>query len=132
MRVLTFILTINSIICFGQGIFADNIKNFSWTSDEHFDIDQIQNKKEIGLYILRAPNDSLKVNRTIWSFKKRLTLSHFNSKDKEEKVILECKYDFDWDNGLLNIQWPDKGQLTYSFTFISTGSYVSLTRKTKK
>jgi hypothetical protein len=132
MRLLTFILTINSVVCYGQDIFADNIKNFPWTSDEQFDIEQIQKTKEIGLSMLRIPIDSLKTNRTIWAFKDELTLSHYSPKNREDKMIFRCKYDFDWDKGLLNIQWPDKGQLTYTYTFVSTGSFILLTRKTKK
>lgn len=132
MRLLTFILLINSITCSGQDIFVDNIRNFSWTSDTQVDIKQIQETNEMGLSILRLPKDSLKQDRTIWTFKDELTLSYYNSKDRSEKLILKCKYEFAWDKGLLNIQWTDKKQLTYRFTFISTGSYMLLTRKTKK
>jgi hypothetical protein len=132
MRLFTFILTINSIVCFGQNIFVDNVKYFSWTSNDQLDIGQIQKTKEIGLSILRMPKDSLKTNRTIWTFKDDLILSFYNSKDRKEKIITRCKYDFDWDNGLLKIKWTDKEQLTYRFIFISTGSHMSLTRKTKK
>jgi len=132
MRLLTFILTFNSIVCFGQNVFVDNIRNFPWTTNEQLDIGQIQKTKEIGLSILRASKDSLKTNRTIWTFKDDLTLSYYNSKDRKEEIILRCKYDLDWDERILNIQWPDKGQLEYGFSFISTGSFMLLTRKTKK
>jgi hypothetical protein len=132
MKLLTFILTINSIVGFGQNIFADEVRNFPWTSDEQLDIEEIQKTKEIGLSILKIPKDSLTINRTIWTFKDNLTLSHYNSKDHAEKIISSCKYDFDWNKGLLTIQWPDIEQLTYDFTFVSTGSFILLTRKPKK
>jgi hypothetical protein len=125
MRILTFILIVNSFVCSGQDIFADNINNFPWTSDEQFDINQM----EIGLSILRLPKDSLNTNRTIWTFKETLTVSRYNSNDREEEILLQCKYDFDWDRGLLNIELPNKGILTYRLTFISTGSYILLRRK---
>lgn len=127
MKLLTFILTINSIVCFGQHAYVDNIKKFLWTSDKH--IDQIRQATEIGLYILRAPKDSLKVDRVIWTFKDDLTLSYYDSKNGNETIVLRCRYDIDPDKGLINIEWPDKGRLTYRYTFISTGSYMSLTQK---
>jgi hypothetical protein len=132
MKLLTFILTINSIVCFGQNIFADDLKNFPWTSDEQLDIEEIQTTTEIGLSILKIPKDSLTINRTIWTFKDNLTLSHYNSKGHAEKIILSCKYAIEWDKTLLNIQCPNMEQLTYTFTFVSTGSFILLTRKTGK
>lgn len=127
MRLLTFIITINSIICFGQDLYVDNIKDFPWTSDAH--IDQIQETKEIGLSILRLPKDSLKTDRTIWTFKDDLTLSFYNTKNRSEQLVLRCSYDLDPDKRLINIEWPDKGRSTYQFTFVSTGSFMLLTRK---
>lgn len=132
MRILTFILTINSLACFGQQLFIDNVKQFPWTSEGRLDVSQIGTTRKIGLTILRTPIDSLKENKTIWVFGEDLTVNYYDTNKKSQERVLRCKYDFDWDKGLLMIQWPGSGQVTYRFSFVSTGVFMLLTKRRAK
>jgi hypothetical protein len=115
-----------------EDVFARNLKEFPWTSDEFVDLERIAGLRQIPLSILRIPKDSLKGNHTIWYFKDSLAINHYDAQLKRETILAKCRYSFKWNKGLLFIQFNKAKTVTYRFTFVSTGSFILLIRKKGK
>ena len=132
MKWLTILLTINSIACFGQDFFADNLKNYPWANDQRMELECLRKSKDVPLSILKISKDSLKMDRTISTFGDSLAISHYDSKQRMERLLMKFGYNLQLDKWLLNIKIDDTETLTYRLTFASTGSFVLLTRKKNK
>ena len=112
-----------------EHFFARSLKEFAWTSDELPNVERIARLRAIPLSILKIAKDSLKVNRTIWNFKDSLTITHYDAQLRKETILAKIPYDWRWDKGLVDFQINDTETLIYRFTFVSTGSFILLTRK---
>jgi hypothetical protein len=108
------------------------VKEFPWTSDDALDAERIATWKKIPLTILRIAKDSLKVSRTIGTFKDSLTITRYEAQLKRETILAKCKYDWRGDEGFLHLLMNDTDNLKYRFTLVSTGSFILLTRKSGK
>jgi hypothetical protein len=130
--VIILLLTILTMTCHGQTLFYGGLKNSIWTSEEYFSTSKIKQEKEIGLTMLRVSMDSLKVNRSIWSFTDELRISHYDCVLKKDSTMVVCKFEVDKDTGRLKIMFDDNEVSEYGVGVVSTGSFALLMRKEKK
>src|SRR5687767_2884633 len=96
------------------------------------DLECLRKSKDVLLSILKISKDSLTMDRTIWTLGDNLTISHYDSKQRMERLLMKFEYNLQRDKWLLNIKVNDTEILTYRLTFASTGSFVLLTRKKDK
>jgi hypothetical protein len=129
--ILTIALNLTVLTVHSQTLFFDNIKNSTWTSEEYFNDSTIRQAKEIGLIKLRFTTDSLKTNRTVWTFNDSLIISYYDAAKKTNAVIAVYKYSKDKEKGIFKIVMDDKLTLTYKVGIAATGSYALLMRKKK-
>lgn len=112
-----------------QSLFFDNLENSKWASSDSITDVNILDSKGFGLEKLNVPNDSIKINRTIWSFQDSLTITHYDTSSKKETLI--GKYEYKKENNLLIIKFNNQ-PITYTVGIISSGNFVLLSKKKDK
>ena len=129
--ILTVSLNLTALTAHGQTLFFDNIKNSTWTAGEYFTDFTIRQAKKIGLSKLSYPTDSLKINKTIWTFNDSLTISFYDAAKKTNTIVAVYKYSCDRENGIFKMIINDKLTLSYKVGIASTGNHAILIRKKK-
>lgn len=127
---ILFLFTLSVANGFSQSLFFDNLKNSKWASTDSISSVSISNFEGFGLEKLNVPNDSIKINRTIWSFEDSLIITHYNATSKEETLI--GKYEYKEENNSLVITFKNNQPMTYTAGIISSGNFVVLTKKKDK
>ncbi|PCJ65566.1 MAG: hypothetical protein COA58_09150 [Bacteroidetes bacterium] len=114
----------------GQSLFFDSLENTLWTSGSFIVDSTISNNNGFGLEKLDSHQDSIKTDRTIWSFKDSLTLSFYDASTNSETLI--GRYEYTKENNQLIIAFVKNHPLEYSVGIVSTGNFVLLTKKQEK
>lgn len=129
MKILATIFILMSTPGVAQSFFHSELKNSFWIADLTFNDKTIRSKKKIELVKLRVPKDSLKESSTLWQFHEDLVITAFDAVSQTEELVLKWKYSIDETQALLFLEPPDGQRLTFSYTMISTGSFILLIRK---
>ena len=132
-QLITIIILLTSTFTsVGQSLFFDNLETTLWTSDISIidSTNTIGNGNGFGLENLNVSKDSIKIDRTIWSFKDSLIITYYDATRREESLI--GKYEYKSDNNLLIISFENNDPTEYTVGIISTGSFVLLTKKKTK
>ncbi|NRA10751.1 MAG: hypothetical protein HRT57_02200 [Crocinitomicaceae bacterium] len=131
--ILLFLLSLSSLISFSQitkGRYFNEINGTIWQSSQIIDQLTISESKGVGLIIVGIEIDSITTNTTLWFFDDNLRIESFNAVTKDRKTILECKYEHNKDTHTLKL-FLVNGEIEFSYSTISIGNYVGLTRKKK-
>jgi hypothetical protein len=110
-----------------NGRYFQNIKGTTWLSGP-VDKASIDTRKGFGLTYTEL--ESFPSSTTIWLFEDELTIEYYNTDSGESKVILECPYTHDTSTHTLTLI-IDERPLMFTYTPVSIGSYVTLSKKNK-
>jgi hypothetical protein len=121
-------LIISTLICSGQSLFFDNLKNSIWTSEKIYYDKDIKATKEISL-TKQSDKDNPNISKTMWVFGDTLDTRLYNAKSRCVSDISRHAYIVDKEKGLLKIIFADKTTLTYKVGVASTGQHAILIRQ---
>ena len=128
--VVLFLSLFNGIL-FAQvpeGRYFNSINGSTWRSGIVDEISIKGDKAFFGLTLVEP--DSIDTSSTLWIFEDRLTIVHYDSNKRENETMLNCDYIHDTENHTLTLIVKDK-QLVFEYTSVSTGAFVTLSKKRK-
>ena len=120
-------------VCKAQGTFDENLTTNRWSTDSSISGLNFWNFKQIGLSKLRTPFDSIKENRTIWTFKEsEILIQKFTLENGLEADTIKVAYVYK--NGEMTIYHfaQDAYSWKYNIGITSTSNFILLIKKKEK
>ncbi len=109
-----------------KGSYFENIEGTVWKSGE---VNRTMLEDEKAFFELSLIRSSIvETKATTWTFGKNLVIESYNEQTQKSEITIDCEYTINVENHTLIIVL-DNHQLQFTYTPISTGNFVTLSKK---